>query len=215
MKRFGRWTGVVLAFGFVAAAATSPRPALALTLDPLASGGSFTTGVLTFSNFEVSIGGDLPVDLSSYPVQILSDGFRLSGPLSALFGATGTLVLSYDVSASDPGGILGVSVFAAGNVEGAGAQAYVAESLFGPGDDPLGSLFVYAVSGFGTQVTDSLALAGPTELRVVKTVTLKSGTFAVVPFVDQHFVAVPEPFSLLLMGGGLLGLARVGRRRAS
>jgi hypothetical protein len=170
--------------------------------------------VLTFSNFEVSLGGDLPLDLTDYPVQILSDGFRLSGPLSALFGETGTLVLSYDVNVSDPGGILGVSVFAAGNVSGAGAQAYVAESLFGPANDPLGSLFVYAVSGVGTQVSDSLALAGPTELHVVKTVSLKSGTFAVVPFVDQHFVAVPEPLSLLLMGGGLLGLARVGRRRA-
>jgi hypothetical protein len=198
----------------VLALAGAPRAAQALTLDALASGGGFTTGVLTFSNFEVTIGGDLPSVLDDYPVQVLEDGFRLSGPLSALFGEGGTLLVSYDVTVSDPNGVLGVRLFADGTVIGAGAAAYVGESLFGPGDVPLGSLFVYAVEGAGEDPLDTLSLPGPTQLRVVKTVTLRSGTFAAIPFVDQRFVVVPEPFSLALMTGGLVGLALSGRRRS-
>jgi hypothetical protein len=211
MKFFGRWTGLLILSLALWTLGAGARGAGAITLDALASGGSFSTGVLTFSAFEVTLGGDLPADLATYPVQVLEGGFRLSGPLSVLFGDVGTLILSYDVSVSDPSGILGVSLFADPTVIGAGSQAYVGESIFGPGDVPVGSLFVYGVAGFGEDPLDALALAGPTQVHVATTITVRSGTFAAVPFVDQRFVVVAEPVSLGLIASGLAGLALFGR----
>ena len=212
MRRFGHRHTLVLAVGLVVLSAGSPRDAEGLTLDALTSGAILTTGVLTFSNFDVAIGGSLPTDLDAYPVQALADGFRLSGPLSALFGASGSLLLSYDVTSSDPAGIVGAQLFADAILVGAGAQAYVADSLFATGGTPLGSLFVYGATGMGSQVADAIGLGGETSLHVVKSVNLRAGTFAAVPFVDQRFLAVPEPLSLLLVLTGLTGLARAGRR---
>jgi hypothetical protein len=213
MQALGRGT-IALCAALALTLLATARPAPALTLDALAAGGTIETGVLTFSNFEVTIGGDLPSVLGDYPVQVLEDGFRLAGPLSVLLGDGGTLLLSYDVTVSHPGGVIGAQLFADGETIGDGAQAFVAESLFGPGNTPLGSLFVYAVAGVGEETLDQIALGGPTHLHVVKTITIRSGTFSAIPFVDQRFVAVAEPFSLALMASGLAGLALLGRRSA-
>lgn len=212
MRRFGRRHSLVLAVGIVVLSAGAPRDAEGLTLESLVSGGIITTGVLTFSNFDVAIGGDFPESLDDYTVQVLDGGFRLSGPLSALLGASGTLLLSYDVSSSDPGGITGARLFADALVVGDGAQAYVADSLFAPDDTPLGSLFVFAATGAGSDALDTLGIAGASALHVVKSVNVRAGTFAAIPFVDQQFLSVPEPLPLLMMLGGLTGLARAGRR---
>jgi hypothetical protein len=210
MKLQRRGLGVAAALG-VALAAIAPPSARALTLADLVGGGGFSVGLLSFSDFDVSIGGDLSADLADYPVQILPDGFRLTGPLSSLLGASGTLLLSYDVTAADPM-IDGVSLFAPGTTIGSGAQAWVAESVLGPGNSPLASLFVYDLEGVGASPSDAASFAAVSAISVAKTVQVGGGIFAVIPVVDQRFSLVPEPWSLAMVSAGLAGLALFGRR---
>jgi len=205
MQTKRRWRAVLCALG-LATTVASAEVASALTLADLDGGASFSVGLLTFSAFDATVSGDLSLDLADYPVQLLADGFRLSGPLSVLLGDAGTLLLSYTVSAANP--ILGgASLFAAGTTIGAGAQAWVGESLFGPGNSVLGSLFVYAIEGVGSDPSDAAAFAPVSEVMVAKSVNLGSGTFAALPVIDQRFVLVPEPVAMWLLTVGLVGLA--------
>jgi len=196
---------VLCALGLGAVLATS-KDASALSLADLDGGASFSVAGLTFANFEATVTGDISLDLADYPVQLLADGFRLSGPLSVLLGEAGTLLLSYQVTATNPI-LVGASLFAAGTTIGAGAQTWVGESLFGPANEALGSLFAYDIEGVGGVSSDSIAFAALPQLSVAKTVNLGSGLFAAIPVVDQRFLFIPEPVTVSLLTLGLVGLA--------
>jgi hypothetical protein len=180
--------------------------ASALTLADLDGGGSFSVAGLSFANFEATVTGDISLDLADYPVQLLSDGFRLSGPLSVLLGDAGTLLLSYQVTAMDPI-LVGASLFAAGTTIGAGAMAWVGESLLGPANEVLGSLFTYDIEGVGSDPSDVIAFAAVPQLSVAKTVSLGGGLFVAIPVIDQRFQFIPEPVTMWLLTLGLVGLA--------
>ena len=200
-----RWRAATCALG-LAAVLTTANTGSALTLADLDGGASFSIAGLTFLNFDATVTGDISLDLADYPVQLLADGFRLSGPLSVLLGDAGTLLLSYQVTAADPI-LVGASLFAAGTTIGAGAQAWVGESLLGPANEVLGSLFVYAIEGVGSVPSDSAAFAPVPQLSVAKTVSLGSGLFAAIPVIDQRFQFIPEPVAMWLLTLGLVGLA--------
>ena len=163
MKMERRWRAVSCALG-LAAAIASAGGASALTLADLDGGASFSVGALSFANFEATVAGDLSLDLADYPVQLLSDGFRLSGPLSVLLGDAGTLLLSYEVTAADPI-LVGASLLATGTTIGAGAQTWVGESLLGPANEALGSLFVYDIEGVGSDASDDVYIPGAARCR--------------------------------------------------
>lgn len=185
--------------------------ARALTLADLAGGSSFSAGQLVFDDFQVTVAGDLSAQLDDYAVQVLGDGFRLSGPLSALTGDSGTLLVSYSVNA--PADLIdGASLFAGAVAIGAGSQAWVGESLLS-GPDVLGSLFVFDIAGVGSTPTDAVGFAPVSHVEVAKSVHLGGGSFAALTVVDQRFFVVPEPLTLLLLVVGLLGLAASGRQR--
>jgi len=203
------WMGVAAGVA-LALVALVPRGAGALTLDDLDTGGSFSVGLLTFDNFDVVVAGDFSVDLTDYLVQVIGGGFRIAGPLSSL-GGSGTMLISYEVSALSPI-IEAASLVAPGLTIGTGAQAWAAEALVGPGAVFLGSLFAFDIEGVGTDPSDSIGFAPVSELSVTKTLQVGGGSFASLSFVEQTFV-VPEPMTVLLLAGGLAGLAFAGRRR--
>ena len=110
--------------------------------------------------FAISVAGDLSVDLADYPVQLLGDGFRLSGPLTVLLGQQGTLLMSYVVEAAAGYAIDGAALFAPVVAAGSGSVALVSDSLLGPGGAPLGTLLAIDVAG-GIQLTEErLSLVG-------------------------------------------------------
>lgn len=198
----------------IALVAGVPHAAHALTLADLDAGGSFDVGSITFSDFEISVAGDLSVDLSNYPVQLLSDGFRIAGPLTMLLGGTGTLLVSYVAETTGPL-LNGAKLFAPLVAVGPGSAALVSESLLGPGSVLVGTLLALAVEGGGPPVlSDSVGFAGVSRLEVVKVVGLQSSILATAPHVDQRFSVVPEPLTLVMLSGGLVGLTISGRRRA-
>lgn len=211
MQVFRAWwfpiaSAIVLAAGV-------PQPARALTLADLDAGGSFSVGALTFSDFDVLVTGDVSADLADYPVQLLGDGFRLTGPLSVTLGEEATVLISYAVEAA--AGIDGASLFAPLVAVGAGAAALVSESLLaGCGGSPIATLLALNVVGDAYEPADAVGFPAVTKIEVVKVISLTSGLLAVVPHVDQRFAVVPEPLPLALLAGGLTGLAVAGRRRA-
>ncbi|HTF33681.1 MAG TPA: PEP-CTERM sorting domain-containing protein [Myxococcota bacterium] len=207
MRLFG--CGFLFATGLALALAP---PALALTLAQLVGGASLPTDSLTLDHFQAVAVGSADPNFNDYAVQVLPDGFRISGPVSATLGETGTLLLSYDVTTTGPG-ITGASLYSSGIAVGSGSQAVVAESLSGPGNTALGTLVVYDVAGVGSVPVASASFGPVSELSVAKTMQVKSGLFAAVPFVDQRFVVVPEPITFFLLGAGMMGLFVSGSHR--
>lgn len=199
----------------IALVAGIPHAAHALTLADLDAGASFGVGSITFSDFEISVAGDLSVDLADYPVQLLGDGFRIAGPLTMLLGDEGTLLVSYVAETAAGVFLDGAALFSPLVAVGSGAAALVSESLLGPGGVPVGTLLALNVDGGDPPVfSDSVGFAAVSRLEVVKVVGLQSGTVAIAPHVDQRFSVVPEPLTLAMVGSGLVGLALSGRRRA-
>jgi hypothetical protein len=204
----------------VLALALAPA-AQALTLQDLDAGATFASsdGLLSFA-FDpgsIALSGGLPGDLTQYLVTPIVGGFQVSGPMAAANGGLGGLSLSYAVTAAASYLVDGASLLVTGVAFGAGAFGAVGETLSnGAG---LGAF----VTGFGVnQLTDSEAFAGVPGADVVTGLSVLAfgvGSLVSVQTLQQTFstVVVPEADTVLLLGVGLLGLARFSatdRRRS-
>lgn len=203
---------MVLALALTLGGATGAQ---ALSLLDLDAGAAFASGdgslQFEFDPGSITLGGTLPLDLSVYTVQVLTQGFRISGPLAVADGAAGTLFLDYEVEAT-VGSVVGASLSSQAVALGSFALALVAEDVEG-----LGSL-VNGQTGGGLDIpNDSVAGAGVGSAGVQTAVTLVTtglGQLAAITSFDQTFaVSVPEPSTGLLMLAGILGLAAMGNQR--
>jgi hypothetical protein len=195
-------------------------PARALSLADAVGGTSLASGGLLFSDFQVAFAGsDLSLDLEDYDVSAIAGGFSLTGPLLVMPGETGTLLLGYRVAPSDPSKALGAAQLSFdGGFLGTDAVSLVTNGFEDLAMASLGSLFVYAIEGVGTDDDASLAFA-PAQPGLLVTLMVMLDTDepgALVAFtgpVDQRFTLVPEAPALALCCLGVLGLVLMGRRR--
>lgn len=222
----------------------SAAPVRALTLADLVSDdptlNMFTTGNVTYSDFDVRLFGDLDPDLSQYGVVIDPGGFTLGGPLFA-FGTANQLSLDFKVTANV--GVLDAALLTAAQAGENGARAGTFERLLDPEGDLVGTMEVAS----GVSSEDSLSLGGleltmlmirkeiwhdaqpPVECEVVEGREVCApvpfpqgdGPRAITFSVSQGFNTnppagqVPEPSLSMLVVPGLLGLLLAGRRRRS
>jgi hypothetical protein len=181
----------------------------ALTLTDLNAGGSFVAGALTFSDFDVVLGGDLSINLASYTVGVLADGFSISGPLETGLSEFGGMLVSYSVSAAS-NIITGATLIAPAETAGLGAYALVSEAMLGPGASVLGTMLAFDLEGIGADDTDTLVFGAPVPLvRVTKAIILGGGEASAIPLVTQTFssLAVHEPASVAVLMLGMAALA--------
>lgn len=192
--------------------------AKALSLADAVAGGTLNSsdGSLVFSDFEVTITGDLSDDPANYELVPLESGFRLAGPIGVADGELGDLLLSFTVETTGSLVIDGASLFSNVRAFGEGSLASVAEDLGGIDLGVQDPLLVLATGGGGFVPGASVSFAPVSSISITKDVLVKSsqpGHIAAISLVDQTFSVIPEPATLALVGLGSVGLLLVGRRR--
>jgi PEP-CTERM motif len=223
MKRFT--SQAVFAFSMlfaVGVASAAPLPMCSSgTSDVTANNFSCTLDGLTFSNFTVSITGDLDptqVGLSSNTTAVSGDevnlGFQFNDNFSNSPADTGDLMITYEVT----GAITGVD----NNIQGVGTGTItVLETVCSvalvdsdcptsPTNDVLGTLTNTSTNG--SDATSSTTFSAASPVFIKKDISFNGA--ATSEFTNSQLVGqVPEPMTLSLMGAGLLGLGFFGRRR--
>ena len=208
-----------------------------ISLGDLVGGDSFESddGLLTFSGFSASVEGVGIEDLDEYRVVPIDNGFKLWAPQFVHSDDFAKLNLEYDVIADDGFEIKGMDLAYWGLAVGSDAEAGAMATVFDSGLNEVGSLSA-TKSGRHFDwsfVHDSVEFGPLTELSVSEMVKVRAGgkhcflhscghdkwwTFAsfakgskVIHTFDVMPI-IPEPSTAVMLGGGLLGLAAIGRR---
>ena len=189
---------------------------------------TLTVGALTFSDFSASITGEgnyspdtaTAIDVASLMTGM--PGIEFTGDFDA-FGSdsSGDVALDYTVTAAAGTTIGDIWLGLDGaTLVGANANVTITECAFAS----LGSAAIKCISVYDPPSTldAEISLGGDySSLYITKDISYNAGTCsssctASLSIIDQRFSTVPEPGTLALFGGSLLGCALfVGRRRRS
>jgi hypothetical protein len=212
----------------------APASVSALSLADLVAGGSIASadGSLIFDEFVVElpdvVGGRANslagLDLDIFQIETFERSFGLQvfemdGPISALMGQAGQMVIGFRVLARGDALIESVALAFAGAAAGPGAIAGVTQTVRGPSAGA--TLYVGRASGGLQQPTDAVKLgSGQEMLRVRQDILVDSGQgfLAQISEVEQEFgvgaAPVPEPTAGALYLIGMMAMGAGTRLRA-
>lgn len=214
--------------GWLAAVALVTMPSVGMVQaaivplsDLLQDGATIQSGDKTFSNFEFLRTGDMPT-AENINVETIQDtngdyGIRFQGGFIDQPGGDASDVLvrfSVSVPIGSPLAIDGVTLSANPAVFEGPGLASVTETFLPEVDDQL--MVIYDFGDGNHKLLDSITFDQPfTTLHVQKDVILHAigdTGAATMSFFDQTFSQVPEPSSMVLVLGGLLGLLGCRKR---
>ena len=208
---------VLFAVVIVAGITVSSSFAATVPLSDLLDGGEFVSGNKTFSDFSYTTkpDSDMP-SADGVTVTDIPDGIRFQGAfIDQAGGDASDVLITFNVSVPDGAPPIYRATMAANPAvfNGPGLASVTETFLPEVNDD---KIVIYDFGGGDDKLSESI-LFDPnfSTLSVQKDLILHAmdGGAVTMSFIDQTFEQIPEPSSLILLMGGLLGLGVLRRRK--
>jgi len=182
----------------------------------------------TFSNFSYSTSGSNQMPANQITVNPVAfpyiAGLMFNAPWNVTSGQTQDSLIGFTVTVGSGSPLINdltLMMFGAG-FTGIGSasvsETYCLGDTFADGcaHGTTGTLFTF-LNHTGSKLTDTVNFAGVSEVDVMKDVLLSGGDggTAVLSGIENQFSEVPEPGSLSVLGGGLITMGWLVRRKLS